>query len=321
MRGGPVVSARRPGAAINPIHVMISFSQRERSIYRLTVVGSLVNLLLVAAKLVAGIAGHSAAMVADAVHSISDFATDLVVIVFVRISSSPRDRAHRYGHGKYETLATLVIGVSLLLVGLGLIYGAVRRIVAVIGGERLESPGLAALAVALLSVVAKEWLFRYTIRRGRTLDSQAVVANAWHHRSDALSSVGTAVGVGGAYLLGNRWAVLDPIAAVVVGFFIVGSSFRLITGSVYELVDGALPAEVEREILDLASSVPGVIGPHGLCTRRVGSGYAIEMHILVDGGMNIREAHAVASRVEEALLERFGPATHVNVHVEPADER
>ena len=296
---------------------MISITKREKSIYKLTVTGSIVNLLLLILKLIAGILGNSAAMIADAVHSISDFATDVIVLFFVRISSKPKDKVHKYGHGKYETLATLVIGVILMFVGLGILYSASTNIVNIIKGNRIETPGLLALLTAIFSVILKEWLFRYTIKKGRKLNSQVVIANAWHHRSDAFSSIGTMFGISGAYLLGSQWAILDSIAAVVVSIFIVKSSFSLIIPSVSELVDAALPTNIEGEIINIASSVPGVIKPHSLYTRRIGNKYAIEMHIFVDGKMNIREAHDIASKVEKLQISKFGSETHVNIHVEP----
>lgn len=295
-------------------------NEREKSIYKVTILGSIVNLVLLIFKFVAGIVGNSAAMLADAVHSLSDFVTDLIVLVFVRISSKPKDSGHEYGHGKYETLATLVIGVVLFAVGIGILFNAVMSIVRVCRGEKLDSPGVFALVAAVLSIISKEWLYRYTVNAGRRLNSQAVVANAWHHRSDAFSSIGTMIGIGGAILLGKDWAVLDPIAAAIVSVFIIKASFKLIASSVGELVDTALPRNVEDEIRSIAASVPGVVQPHELRTRRVGNTYAIEMHILVDGSMPLREAHEIASHVEERLLDKFGQETHVSVHVEPVEK-
>lgn len=174
---------------------------RERGIYRVTLVGSVANLLLLIFKFVAGIVGHSAAMLADAVHSLSDFVTDIIVLVFVRISSKPEDEGHDYGHGKYETLATAIIGIILVLVGFGIFWNGVQSIWSFLQGESLSEPGMLALVAAVVSIVVKELLYQYTVLRGKSLNSQAVVANAWHHRSDALSSIGTAVGIGGAILL------------------------------------------------------------------------------------------------------------------------
>lgn len=290
---------------------------REKEIYRVTVVGSIVNFLLLAFKFFAGIAGHSAAMLADAVHSLSDFITDIVVIVFVRISAKPEDEGHDYGHGKYETLATAVIGILLLLVGVGIFWNGVSSIYRFLQGESLQEPGMLALVAALLSVVFKEVLYRYTVFKGRQLNSQAVVANAWHHRSDALSSIGTAAGIGGAILLGSHWRVLDPVAAVIVSFFIMKVAVQLLVPCVDELLEKSLPAEVENEILETILSFPGVSSPHHLRTRRIGSYCAIEVHVRMDGTITLEEAHRKATAIENKLKEQFGKGTLVNIHVEP----
>lgn len=294
---------------------------REREIYKVTLTGSVVNVLLLVLKFAAGIIGHSAAMIADAVHTLSDFATDIVVIVFVRISSKPRDTDHDYGHGKYETLATTIIGIALVAVAFGIISSGVTKIVAWFKGETLPAPGSLAFWAAILSIVSKEVLYRYTVARGRALQSPAVEANAWHHRSDALSSIGTAVGIGGAVLLGGRWAVLDPLAGVVVGFFIVKVAIDLMGRGVGELMERSLPDDVEQEIMNLVAQVPGVDDPHDLRTRRIGNHYAIELHINMSGSISLSEAHDTATEVEELLRSRFGEETHVAVHVEPKELR
>jgi cation diffusion facilitator family transporter len=290
---------------------------RQRQIYKVTLVGGAVNVVLLLFKFVAGIMGHSAAMVADAVHSLSDFLTDVIVLLFVRISGRPKDKSHDYGHGKYETLAMTVIGLALLGVAVGIVYGGVVKIVQWSQGQQLVAPGILALWAALLSIVLKEAVYRYSMIKARQLKSQAVEANAWHHRSDALSSIGTAVGIGGAIVLGQRWTVLDPVASVIVGFFIIKVSVCLLRDGIGDLMEHSLPEEVESEILQLAASVPGIAEPHELCTRRIGNHYAIELHILVDGDISLREAHDRASEVERLLREHYGEDTHVAVHVEP----
>lgn len=292
-------------------------SLREKGIYRVTLVGGVVNVVLLLFKFVAGIVGHSAAMVADAMHSLSDFVTDVIVLVFVHISRKPKDKSHDYGHGKYETLAMTLIGIALLAVAVGILYSGAMKIVAWANGEELKAPGLLALWAALLSVVLKEAVYRYSMAKARQLQSQAVEANAWHHRSDALSSVGTAIGIGGAIFLGQRWTVLDPVASVIVGLFIVKVSISLLRRGIGDLMEESLPDEVEAEILRLAGSVDGVTLPHDLRTRRIGNHYAIEMHILMDGDITLREAHSKASEVEALLRKHYGRETHVVVHVEP----
>ena len=261
--------------------------------------------------------GHSAAMLADAVHSLSDFVTDLVVIVFVRISNKPQDKTHDYGHGKYETLATAIIGLLLLVVGFGILWNGASSIYAFIKGQQLEKPGMVALIAALVSIVAKEILYQYTVIEGKKLDSQAVIANAWHHRSDALSSIGTAIGIGGAILLGENWRVLDPVAAVIVSFFIIKVAIQLLIPCVDELLEKSLPDEVEKEIEQALLSFPGVSEPHHLRTRRIGSYYAIEVHVRMDGNITLEEAHATATAIEHRLKNIFGEGTLINIHVEP----
>ena len=294
--------------------------ERNKEIYKVTLLGGAVNVVLLVFKFVAGIVGHSAAMVADAVHSLSDFVTDVIVLIFVHISGKPKDKSHDYGHGKFETLATTVVSMSLLVVAAGILYSGVMKIVAWANGAQLEAPGMPALWAALLSIVLKEATFRYSMVKARQLHSQAVEANAWHHRSDAFSSVGTAVGIGGAIFLGERWTVLDPVASVVVGLFIVKVSLNLLRVGIGDLMEQSLPDEVEAEILRLAASVPGVSEPHDLRTRRIGNHYAIELHILMDGDLSLREAHEKASQVEELLRSHYGEETHIAVHVEPQED-
>jgi cation diffusion facilitator family transporter len=294
--------------------------QRARTIYRTTLLGSGVNLLLVVLKFWAGLAAHSAAMMADAVHSLSDFATDVVVMLFVRISSKPIDKSHEYGHGKFETLATALIGVALFMVGLGLLWHSFLDIGFVIEGGTLPKPGGWALVVALGSIVMKELLYQYTVHMAHRCDSPVMEANAWHHRSDAFSSVGTAVGVGGAWLLGNRWTVLDPVAAFVVSLFILRVAVKLVGPCLDELLEKSLPDSVEHEIEDIVLSVDGVNQPHHLRTRRIGNNVAIELHVRMNGQMKLCEAHEKATIVEHKLKERFGQHSHVGIHVEPSKE-
>ena len=305
---------------------------REKDIYRVTVVGSVVNFLLLVFKFFAGIVGHSAAMLADAVHSLSDFITDIIVIVFVRISAKPEDEGHDYGHGKYETLATAIIGIFLLFVGFGIFWNGASSIYRFLQGGSLQEPGILALVAALVSIVFKEVLYQYTVFKGRKLNSQAVVANAWHHRSDAFSSIGTAAGIGGAILLGDHWRassaapllgvqpgmrVLDPVAAVIVSFFIMKVAVQLLIPCVDELLEKSLPAEVEDEILKTILSFPGISSPHHLRTRRIGSYCAIEVHVRMDGSISLEEAHETATAVENKLKRQFGKGTLVSIHVEP----
>ena len=290
---------------------------REREIYKVTLAGSVGNMALLTFKFVAAVLGHSSAMMADAIHSLSDFITDLVVLVFVRLSAKPQDQSHDYGHGKFETFATFIIGLALVVAAVGIIVAAVLKVVRWAQGATLEAPGMLALWAALLSILVKEVLFRYTVSRGKALESQALVANAWHHRSDALSSIGAAAGIGGAILLGSRWTVLDPVASILVGLMLMKVAYDLLKASVDELTESSLPEGMEQEIAAIIDSFPGITEPHNLRTRRIGNRIAIEAHVRMDGNMPLREAHDCASAIERKLKERFGPATHTSIHMEP----
>ncbi len=294
-----------------------SVQQREKEIFRVTWIGSIVNFGLLVFKFVAGIVGHSAAMVADAVHSLSDFVTDIVVIAFVRISGKPEDEDHGYGHGKYETLATAIIGIVLFFVGVGILVNGATTVADTLGGQPLEAPSLIALVAAAASIILKELLYRYTIHAGKRLRSQAVVANAWHHRSDAFSSIGTLVGIAGAIFLGERWRILDPIAAIVVSAFIIKVAIQLLKPCVDELLECSLPAEVETRIREIILSFPAVSAPHHLRTRRIGNHIAIEVHVRMDGATPLAAAHSVATDIEQRLKAEFGEDTHIGIHMEP----
>lgn len=290
---------------------------RQKETYRVTIAGSIINILLLAFKFAAGILGHSSAMIADAIHSLTDFVTDAIVLVFVRLGSKPTDHDHDYGHGKYETLASAIIGVSLLVVGMMICYSGVTKTYHAMCGEPLQQPGFIALAAAVASVVLKEWAYRFTVRVGRRCHSEAVVANAWHHRSDALSSVGTTVGIGGAIILGEKWAVLDPLTAIVVSFFIMKAAWSVLSKAVDELTDGSLPKETEDEIESIVNEDKDVSVVHNLCTRRIGNRIAIEMHVRMPGETSLYVAHHHATEIEQRLKQRFGADTHISIHLEP----
>ncbi|MBO4916749.1 MAG: cation transporter [Bacteroidales bacterium] len=294
--------------------------EREKQIYRVTLVGSAGNALLVIFKFIAGVLGHSSAMIADAVHSLSDFITDIIVLVFVGISARPQDQSHDYGHGKFETLASLFISLALFGAAVGIIVSGAMKFAAWLCGADLASPGRLALWAALISILLKELMFRYTARKGRELESSALTANAWHHRSDALSSIGAAIGIGGAVLLGGRWTVLDPLASIVVGGMLVKVAWEIMRPSLGELTDESLPEKTEEEILSVFHSFEDIYEPHNLRTRRIGNRVAIEAHIRMDGAMPLRQAHELSSRIENTLKERFGPQTIVTLHMEPVKD-
>ena len=290
---------------------------REKEIYKVTLVGSAGNVALLTFKFIAGVMGHSSAMIADAVHSLSDFITDVVVLAFVHVSAKPQDQDHDYGHGKYETFASFIIGLALLAAATGIIVSGVAKLIDWAGGKQLAAPGWLALAAAIISILVKEILYRYTVIRGKKLDSQALVANAWHHRSDAFSSIATAVGIGGAILLGQRWTVLDPLASVAVGLMLVKVAYNLLRNSASELTESSLSSDIEKEIEDIIRSFPDVSEPHNLRTRRSGNRFAIEAHVRMDGHLPLTVVHDRATAIEEALRKRFGKQTHVTIHMEP----
>lgn len=292
---------------------------REKEIYKVTLVGTAVNVILIVLKFVAGILGRSSAIIADAVHSLSDFVTDVIVLVFVKIAGKSRDKRHNYGHGKFETFATMIIGLILVAAGVGLMINGIKLVIYSIEGNELQRPSMVALVVAAASILSKEWLYWFSVRKGREVNSPAVIANAWHHRSDAVSSVGTLIGIAGAMFLGERWRILDPVAATVVSLFIIKSGYDIIVPSVGELLEAALPEKDEREIIRLAKAVPGIVNVHNFCSRRIGNGIVVDLHAKMDGRQSLSEAHAKATQAEMAIKSRFGENSIINIHMEPVD--
>ena len=290
---------------------------REREIYKVTLVGSVGNAILLTFKFVAGMVGNSSAMIADAVHSLSDFVTDILVLVFVSISAKPQDQSHDYGHGKFETIASFLIALALMAAATGIVVSGFQKSLSWLDGNELKAPGWIALWAALLSIAIKELLYQYTMHRARKLDSQVMVANAWHHRSDSLSSIGAAIGIGLAIWLGQRWTVLDPLASIVVGLMLVKVAYELLKTSMGELTECSLPEETENEIIEIILSFNDVGQLHNLRTRRIGNRIAIEAHVRMDGQLPLYVVHERATTIEQKLKERFGPTTHVSLHMEP----
>lgn len=291
--------------------------QREKRIQKVTLIGSVVNLLLSVGKIAAGVLGRSAAMITDGIHSLSDLLSDIVVLVFVKISSKNVDHDHEYGHGKFETLATLIVSMLLLAVGAGFLASGVKTILAVMSGEMLPKPGYVALVAAIVSIVLKEWLYRYTVAEGKKVDSPVMIANAWHHRSDAFSSVASLLGIGGAIVLGEKWTLLDPLVSCVISIAIIVVAVKMAGPSLNELLDGSLPKDMEDDILRLASEVPEVRNVHNLKTRRNGSSIIIDAHVVVDPDMHVRQSHQIATSVEKALRKKYGSSTQISIHIEP----
>lgn len=293
-------------------------TDREKSIYQVTIWGLIVNVALTIGKLFAGIFGRSGAMVSDAVHSLSDSLTDVVVLVLVKKSTKPKDDSHDYGHGKYETLATVLIGIALFAVGVFLMVNSVEKIVGFYRGEELNSPGIIALVVAFISIVAKETLFWVTYSVGKKVKSQAVIANAWEHRSDAMSSVATLLGIGGAIFLGGRWKVLDPVAALIVSALIISVAYKLVRPGFNELLESSLSKEIEDDIISEVMKInDGIADPHNLKTRRIGPNIAIEIHIRLKADMTVQESHEITREIEKRLKAKYGDGTLIAIHVEP----
>jgi len=284
---------------------------------KVTWVGFFFNLLLTVFKLIAGTIGKSTAMVADGVHSLSDFVTDLIVIVFIGVSGKERDADHQYGHGKYETFATLLISFALLVVAVGIFWNGITKVADVIKGEIIEQPSIIALIAALVSIVIKEGLFWYTKMAGEKINSQAVIANGWHHRSDAFSSIGTALGISGAIFLGEHWRILDPIAGIIVSLFIAKVAIDLGLPSVQELLEKSLPTETEQEIIEIINSNKEILAYHNLKTRKIGNIYAVDIHIKLDKDINFVHSHDIATDLEQKLRGRFGDKTITSIHTEP----
>jgi cation diffusion facilitator family transporter len=284
---------------------------------RVTVIGFFWNAALAVVKFWVGIFAQSSALIADAVHSISDLASDIGVFISLKVADKPVDINHNYGHGKFETLATILIGLFLFAAGIGILWNSITILFNYFQGQVIPKPGSLALIALVLSIAVKEWLYHYTIRRGKSLHRQVLVVNAWHHRSDALSSVAVLIGVSGAIFLGERWVLLDPIAAALVSLVILRVAFKSGLDAINELTEVSLSEERRNEILDIVSQVPGVNTPHNLKTRTIGNTTAIDMHIKVDKNLGIVEAHDISSQVEEKLKQSFGQDTFISIHVEP----
>lgn len=296
----------------------VNDTKRERKIYKVTIIGGVANAILLIFKFIAGFLGHSSAMIADAVHSLSDFLTDIVILIFVKISNKPADKNHDYGHGKFETLATFIIGVVLLAVGIMIFWSGASKIFMSIKGIELEQPGMLAFWASIVSIIVKEAIARYTIINGRRLNSKAVEANAWHHRSDALSSVGAAAGIAGAIFLGPKWRILDPLAAVVVSIFILIMAVKFLVSCISEFMEHSLSEDIENEIINTVMSFEFVKNVHNLRTRKIGNGIAMDMHVVMDGDLTLKKSHQYTKDIENLLRSRFGDKSFIYLHVEPS---
>lgn len=282
-----------------------------------TLSGAAANVALAAAKLVAGMLGKSSAMMADAIHSLSDLVSDVIVLVMVKVSSKGRDKGHDYGHGKFETLATAAVSLILLVVGARLMQDGISKILSVVHGTMIPVPGRIALWAALVSIAVKEILYQWTARVGRRCKSPAIVTNAWHHRTDALSSIGSAIGIAAAIMFGGRWAVMDPVVCCMISIFIIIIAVKMALPALNELTEASLPDDIEEEMQEIIRSVPGVENVHAMKTRSIGPNYIVESHIVVRPDMSVADAHAITAVAEERLRARFGQKTQISLHVEP----
>ena len=290
---------------------------RVKEATSVTVICLIVNVFLTILKIVVGLVGRSSALVADGFHSLSDFGSDIAVLLGFRAAGRPKDECHNYGHGKFETLTTVIIGLMLIVIALGILFSGTMNVIAVIDGKIIPRPGWIALGAAFISILMKEWMYRYTVGVGRRIKSRLLIANAWHHRSDSLSSVGALMGIGGAILLGGKWRILDPIAAIIVSLFIGKIATTLIKESMDELLEKSLDGATVGEINEIIKRTSGVVDPHNLRTRRVGDCHAIDVHVNVDGNLTVTGGHDIATEIEKNLKKRYGEETIISIHIEP----
>lgn len=290
--------------------------QRNSEEKRCTLVGMTSDVCLSALKIVTGIIGHSSAILADGIHSISDTVTDALVYALVRLSGKGVDEHYRYGRGKFETLAAFLISILLVVVALGLMTEGLKDVWAALQGETLERPHNVALVVGIIAVVVKEGLYHYTRLKGRKTGSNALKAYAWHHRADALSTAATLLGVAGAMFLGERWRVLDPIAAIAVSVVILVLAYRLGRPAVEELLEVSLPNEEQEKIANIVINTSGVKAFHNLRTRRNGNLRVVDLHIKVDGDLSVAQSHDITREIEQRLSQELGEVM-TNIHVEP----
>ncbi|MDE7232735.1 MAG: cation diffusion facilitator family transporter [Lachnospiraceae bacterium] len=286
----------------------------EKTAMHVSTVSIIANFVLTVFKLIAGVTAHSGAMISDAVHSASDVFSTIVVIVGIRISRKASDRNHPYGHERLECVAAIVLATILSATGLGIGYSAVTKI---IGGDyrQLAVPGMLALAAAIVSILMKEGMYQYTRFHARRIDSSALMADAWHHRSDALSSVGAFIGIAGARM---GFPISDPLASVVICFFIEKAAFEIFRDAVDKMVDKACDEETEQQLKECALSQEGVLGVDLLHTRVFGNMIYVDIEIRADGNETLRRAHGIAERVHDSIEKNFPKVKHIMVHVNPS---
>ena len=283
-----------------------------------TWVGFWCNAALGVAKILAGVFAASSALVADGIHSFSDFVSDVIVLAMVGIARKKPVRRHEYGHGKYETLATILLSLVLFVVAVGILYEGIGKVIGFFHGQEIPRPGVWALIICVASIVIKEWLYHYTRRVGKRINSEVVVANAWHHRSDSFSSIATLAGVAGTMFLGRVGGICDPAAAIIVSIFIIIVAVKMAIPALHELLEISLPEEDLQRISEAIVTTPGVKAFHHLRTRRSGADVIVDMHIKVDPEISVEKAHDIASEVENKIRALYPQGTAlVTVHIEP----
>jgi cation diffusion facilitator family transporter len=291
--------------------------ERIKETRKLTFICVAGNILLTILKFIAGFLGKSAAMMADASHSLSDILTDIVLLFGVEWASKPADKEHPYGHARIETLCALFISVFLLFVAGAIFFVSFKEILQVFKGNTLVRPGYIALIMAFLSIVVKELMYQYSVKVGHKINSLAVMANAWHHRSDAFSSLAALIGIGGAIFLGGKWTVLDPLVGIVISILIIIIALKMIKNAVDEIIDRALPSEDIKKIKEIALSIEGIKNPHEIKTRRSGYKIFIDLHIDIDKETTFIKAHDKTTLLENELKKVYGKHTVIIVHAEP----
>ena len=287
---------------------------REQQVRKVTWIGLGLNLFLSALKFAAGYFGRSQALIADAIHSLSDTTSDIAVIAGSHYWSRPPDESHPYGHRRMETLVSIFIGIMLLAAGAGIGWEAIASL----RQKQGAPPGWIALAAALVSIVSKEIIYRWTAAAGSHLKSSALAANAWHHRTDAISSLPVFVAIGGA-LIFPSWSFLDRVGAVIVSIFILHAAIKIIWPGISELIDVGAPEEIQNNIKACALKSNGVLDAHAIRTRYISTSIQVDLHIVVDGSMTVREGHAIADDVRDCLIEEIPDVVDVVVHVDPPE--
>ncbi len=290
---------------------------RQKIIQRVSLISFIVNISLLLAKLAGGVLGKSSALLADAAHSASDGVTDVALFFGIKLVAKPADEEHPYGHGKIETMISAFISFALLGTAIFIAYHAIIKIMAIMQGALPVLPRTYTLIFAGISIFAKESVYQYSVRKARAINSKALLANAWHNRSDALSSVAAFIGIAGAVILGDKWLVLDPLAALVVSAMLIKTAVEIFKESIGELLEESLSETEINRIREIITSVDGIYNPHQFRTRSIGHYIAIDIHVEVAPHMNVLAAHNLSTEIEQKIKKEYGNNTLINIHIEP----